>query len=332
MLLETNFSKQYKNEQETLKINFTSETLKSDEENKSINTLLDKCFKSMNSYKDTIKIITLLRTILRNYKEKDLQINYKDAQNKEITIHYVNGVLANFNLKTLLDTTMEKIVDYKNDKISIQISNIANDKMTQEVYEILESEEEISNLKKIKPLKIYETDKFLLSLYKIFYEENPNFSSEDINVKIYMMYVIIMSAYGLVGLKDKVKIETTKEKTYSNSSHLMSAIERLTPFGEIVFDEEDNYIKEELKEIVIAIREVIKDYTKEGQNQLDTIIKFGNILYANNCKIKAPTKQSTLKNIAEQAGCKEVEVKEIIDRIKKAKIKTRKTQARKKMG
>lgn len=31
MLLETNFSKQYKNEQETLKINFTSETLRSDD-------------------------------------------------------------------------------------------------------------------------------------------------------------------------------------------------------------------------------------------------------------------------------------------------------------
>lgn len=283
----------------------------------------------MSSYKDPIKVITLLKTILRNYKQKNLQINYTDEQNKEMTtIRYINGILTEFNRKTLLDTTMEKIIDYKNDKISIQISNIAKDKMTQEVYEILETEELISNLKKIKPLKIYETDKFLLSLYKIFYEENPNFSSEDINVKIYMMYVIIISAYGLVELKDIFKIETTKEKTYSNSSHLMSSIERLTPFGEIVFDEEDNYINKELKEIIIAIREVIKDYTKEGQNQLDTIIKFGNIMYANDFKIKVPTKLSDLSKIANQANCSNAEVKEILNRIQDAKRKIRKAQAK----
>ena len=168
-----------------------------------IEALLD-AFINNHRHNNMIENVSIVRTILKDCEEKQLVIFYQDEKGSEL-VKYDNFNLLlyekskreenndyNDRYKIKYESTGSIKLDYNNNKIDITGSP-GIELISKEITETIK---QIYYLKNTKAVILDINDKELIEIYKLFYNENPDFSSKDINIKVQTM-MSILAEFGI---------------------------------------------------------------------------------------------------------------------------------------
>lgn len=264
---------------------------------------------------DMLKNIMMIRTILDPIEEKSLVVSYEDQNTLEMVKYDCTNLC--FYQKQRKDKTLE--ITYMPNHGGLQIKDNNCDLEEYSTVQAASKElasaiDRIHDLTKVKKIILDENSKRMIEIYKVFYQENPNFQSKDINIRMQTM-MSILSYFDLsVGydfcLLGKVMMPI--------SLQLKQDVERLYPFGEV--DEVENNIslvqeaKREIEIIGNTIREDVPD-EKELNEKLITISK---LLHAKRYNLPS---HCQVDEISEFIGRTPSEIKSNIKLVKQIKDK-----------
>lgn len=236
------------------------------------------------NYKDRgtesiLDAVTVLKTILQNYKEELFVFYFENNKNFE-QVKYDLGHLFLFEMKRTENDGERYYVkfepqsgiridyNYRDEQVNLA-SPIGSQCFTQKTSEVMNL---IGNLVDITPTKLETLDEDLIQVYKAFYNENPDFSDPNINIKVQSM-LVILEEFGLKFF-DKYNyyfIHYMQGNSYPNSPDLEVRINELYPYGEIEVDENNSRLTEKAKKRMKIINESI--LTAIGDNDLVEALK-----------------------------------------------------------
>lgn len=159
--------------------------------NQKINKVLENIMDLSNE-----NIISTMRTVLKNYKEEYFELINHKKDNGEYYVSYlvekldtyirkINLKTNNYDLRISYNKKNDKItVDYDNADLNLYNLNGITDLISHEI-------KNISKLINIKHKELTEEDIELIKLYKVFYQEFPNFNSEETEIKYQNMLFIL---------------------------------------------------------------------------------------------------------------------------------------------
>lgn len=111
--------------------------------------------------------ITNCISLLKKLNVLDFKLTYNDE-----SVNYVNGKLTEYT---------NHILEYKNQKINIiKNENVGN-------YEIQEFLRKKKLLDEVNNIELYKLDSLLVSSYRLFCNENPNFKNDEIKNRIQIL-------------------------------------------------------------------------------------------------------------------------------------------------
>lgn len=216
------------------------------------------------------------KTIFRNYEEEELEI--KIGKNNEIinSIFYKNGIVEKYYSKSCYGYTNFKFnYDLSESTFNVQIEN--NDNFPYFMANKI-AEREINQ---VEQLNIYGTkktlnydEKLICKIYKLFYNELPDFRDNNTELKIQAMILILKNH----GVNFGNKYEFTRGKIILISCNLSSLFRKLKPFGIIDLKDDEIKISEINSKSIVSVGEEINNFIiNNNLNQIDTLIKIANI-------------------------------------------------------
>lgn len=226
--------------------------------------------------------ISYIRTILKDTKEKLLVIKYSDKKNME-TVKYHNQNLVLFECKKY-NNESSNYMEAKfrpGQGLKVSFSDLETDSITrhQQVenikYKFGKIIEHIEDLKNAGFVYFGNDEKALIEIYKLFYKENPDFSKEDINIKMQAM----------VSILTQFDIHCGDYRFYFNeempeSISLFQIVYNMFPLGEITVIEDPVQLKESVKESITLIGETVRDMIGNQKNLNDALIAISKAIYA----------------------------------------------------
>lgn len=281
-----NFSKYKEYESgEKFSFRFEGNNFNQNIDKEKVKKLIDSFVNEYGRHKDMLRNVSFLRTILKGFKEKLLVVEYSDINNQEI-VKYDNGVLFLYNCKnkseakdnslnaefapgkglniSITDFDEDSIIDYPNSKeISEQFSKLI---------------QHISLLKNAKAINLDMDSKILIEIYKLFYNENPNFSISNINVRIQTM-MSILAQFG-ISLGDDYAFSLWGKVKMPISLNLEQLVNKLFPLGEITSIDEPIKIAEEPKRIIKIVGECVREIINDGYNKDEALITISKVIHA----------------------------------------------------
>lgn len=271
---------------------------------------------------DMVKNVSFLRTILKDYQEKLLVIHYQDELGTEL-VKYDNSNLFLFEKKKYdngeeqykikYDSSQGIKLEYNDDMLS-DFKDYQNVKLvSSEMDKILNH---IYHLKHTQAIKLSNDSKVLIEIYKLFYNENPNFSEENINIKVQTMMSILVAFD--ISLGDDYSFTKLPRVRLPLSLNLSELVNNLFPFGEISFVDEPIKLADYPKKVIKIVGENIKEAIKKENNQLEALIMISKILYATRYQLSSCSK---VNEISEFTNYTPNEVKSSIRLIKSIKKK-----------
>lgn len=271
-------------------------------------------FINNHRHSNMIENIRIVRTILKDCEEKVLDVFYQDEKVLE-HVKYDNSNLILYE-KSKKEENNEcfdryKIkyeipygikLDYNNHEIYIEdysgIELLAN-KMT-------EITKQIYYLKHAEAIVLNTDDKALIEIYKLFYNDNPDFSSKDINIKVQtMMY--ILAEFG-ISLEDNYSFSLCGKVKMPASLSLEQMVNKLYPLGEVSSLEDSVKLAEEPKKIIKIVGETIRETIKN-----EALITISKVIYAERYCLSS---NSDVKKISEFTGHTTNEVESSIKLVK----------------
>ena len=236
----------------------------------SVNADLDKIdalledFISNHRHNYMIENVSIVRTILTNCEEKLLVIFYQDEKGSEL-VKYDNSNLFLYE-KSQREENSEYYDRYKikyepTNGIKLHYNNHETDVadylgielVSKEITEIMK---QIYYLKNAKPIVLDTDDKALIEIYKLFYNENPDFSSKGINIKVQTM-MSILAEFG-ISLEDDYGFSLCGKVKMPVSLNLEQRVNKLYPLGKVSSFEDGVKLAEEPKKIIKIVGETIK--------------------------------------------------------------------------
>ena len=239
-----------------------------------LNQIIEQYFKNLNYYDDTIRIISCIRTIFKDFDESYLEVSLSEEE-KEISILYIDKLLFKYeesnkkgaNIRYMIGRT----IDYYDNGIEQFNHGIIDSSLNKIKY--------LKQLESIDGLKITCHDKILYQVYKLFYGEVPDFKIPSINIKFQMM-LLILEEFGISFNYDFYK----NKKNYPVSFEVTEFVNKMKLFGDI---EEKDILSQENKNIVQIVGKNINEFINDQENSLETLIKLGTFLYIKrNCTYK----------------------------------------------
>lgn len=233
-----------------------------------------------------IENVSVIRTILRDFEEKLLDIYYVDDKGSE-HVKYDNSYLLLYERSKL-----EKNSNYYNrykikyepsygiklnyNNHEIDVADYQDIKLvTKEITEIMN---QIYYLKNAKAVILDMDAKELIEIYKLFYNENPDFSSKDINIKVQTMMSILVE-FG-ISLFDDYGFSICGKGKMPLSLDLQQKVNKLYPLGEVSNLEDSVKLAEEPKKIIKIVGETIREIITNEQNQNEVLITISKVIYA----------------------------------------------------
>lgn len=283
----------------------------------------------MNNHRHNCMIenVNIVRTILKDYEEKILVIFYQDEKGSEIVKY------DNFNLflyeKSQREENSEYCDKYKikyepTNGITLDYNNHETDVTNYPGIELMSKEitemiKQIYYLKNAKAIVLDRDDKVLTEIYKLFYNENPDFSSKGINIKVQAM-ISILAGFG-ISLDDNYGFSLYGKEKMPLSSGLQQRINKLYPLGEVSKLENNIKLAEEPKKIIKIVGETIRETISNEQNQNEVLITISKVIYAERYSLSTNSDVKKLSEFTERTT-DEVEssiklVKQIETRINK---------------
>lgn len=276
-----------------------------------IDKLIDDFIDKKRYHNDMVRNVEVVRTILNMAKERLLVIEYSDKLGKEEVL-YEKGSLCFFQLQKRLEEK-EIFVNAKfnfGKGLSVLFSDNMNNKligdsrnakrMEGEFEEILEH---INLLRDAKKIELNKDARVLIEIYKLFYQEDPDFSAPDINVKMQTMMAILAqfgvslsSKYYSFNLGEQMPVSITIE-------HLLN---ELYPFGEVtdvvnVVRLPENKIK--------MIGEWVRNLIQYDSDKNEVLMTLSRIIYASRYSL---LEKNNLEELSEVSHCSQVEVENSI--------------------
>lgn len=263
-----------------------------------INALLED-FINNHSHDNMTDNIANLRTIFRDSQEQFLLVICKDDTKIEF-VKYENLDLILYE-KTRKDNnkTRYKIkyeegngvkLDYNSRDAHINNRNDF-DFMSKEIYDVLN---EMYKLQGIKPLSIRTDELAMIEIYRLFYNENPDFSKDDINIKIQAM-LSILAEFGIVlsvdygfSLLEKTEMPLTLTLEYM--------INRLYFLGEVCNIDESIKLASDKEKIIKIVGEYVRKAINNAPDQNEALISISKVFYAGRYRLSP---NSDIKELSE---------------------------------
>ena len=295
-------------------------TTKSNNINK--NKVQELITKFMNKYHgDMVTNVKFLRTILRDYDERLLVISYQNGEVKE-TIKFDNSHISLFekmdkdsefdenfivkftpsdNISFMFTDANNKVIDYSNIKnISDRIT-----KVLQEIY----------YLSNVKPIELDQDSKVIIEVYKLFYNENPDFSNKNINIKIQTMLSILAEFYISVG---DYGFSLSGKRNIPMSMNLSNLIYELFPLGEIKGIDNPIQLREDAKKTITIVGEEIRNVINSTDNQEEALITISKVIHAARYNLSST---ASIEEVAKYTDCPSDEVESSMKLVKRINTK-----------
>ena len=295
-------------------------TTKSDNINK--NKVQELITKFMNKYHgDMVTNVKFLRTILRDYDERLLVISYQNGEVKE-TIKFDNSHISLFekmdkdsefdenfivkftpsdNISFMFTDANNKVIDYSNIKnISDRIT-----KVLQEIY----------YLSNVKPIELDQDSKVIIEVYKLFYNENPDFSDKNINIKIQTMLSILTEFYISVG---DYGFSLSGKRNIPMSMNLSNLVYELFPLGEIKEIDNPIQLREDAKKTISIVGEGIRNTIDSTDNQEEALITISKVMHAARYNLSST---ASIEDVAKYTDCSSDEVESSMKLVKRINTK-----------
>ena len=270
--------------------------------------------------------VTALRTILSDCQEKLLVISYEDEKSKEIVkydytkLFYLevskkgDNEFGNDKYTLKYDSDDGIGIEYYSDEDILEYSNVQN--FTKEIKSIMEH---IKALSDVKSVTLYDNEKELIEIYKLFYKEDPDFSSKDINVKVQTM-MSILAEFGITLDCDYSFSLMTKLKM-PFSLKLEEMVQKMYPFG--VVDEVQDNIKlaEEPKKIIKIVGDSIRDVISLEDDMNAALITISKVIYASRYNLSSDV---DIREIAEYTNRSVDDVESSVQLVKRIEHKINK--------
>lgn len=282
-----------------------------DEDRKLITKFMNYAINSNNM----VKNICFLRTILKNYDEKSLLINYECKNFKE-TIKYDNLHMSFFDKKEKdesfvfeheLGTDINFMFNHENNSSELNIKD-----KSEKISKILD---EIDSLNNIKPIQLDKNAKMIIEIYKLFYNRYPDFTDKNINVKIQTMLSIL--AEFDITINEYYGFSIYDESNIPMSITLKSDIDYLFPFGQIINIDNPVKIKEEYQNLIKLIGNEIREYMRT-ENKIDILPIMSKVIYAARYSLSSI---SNVSDISKYTDCSNEDIESSIKLVKKINSK-----------
>lgn len=273
--------------------------------------LLDNYFDKIKSYDDLRKIVCDIRTIFSSFNEEYLEIQlnlsniYKVVKysNKEL-IFYEKDEQINSDEKLNVKYDLKNLcVTSTQDKLSLENLKKKEDYFNNNLVEL-------QQLMKVDYVELTTKDKALCLCYKLFYDELPDFSSKDINIKMQVMLSILLDFDICLIEEYDFKLNS---KNIPVSYRLSKDINRLIPVGKLEKLDNSVVLDREVAKRVKIIGEETRKYLSKNEFEVDGLKKLGKILYSSRCCV--PT-YAAIETIADICDCSIDEVDSSIKLVK----------------
>lgn len=239
---------------------------------------------------DMLKNIMMIRTILDSIEEKSLVVSYEDENTLEMVKYDCTNLY--FYQKQRKDKTLEII--YMPNHGGLQIKDNYRDLEDYSTVQTVSKElvsaiDRIHDLTRVKKIILDENSKRMIEIYKVFYQENPNFQSKDINIRMQTM----MSILSYFDLSVGYDFCLLGKMMMPISLRLEQDVERLYPFGEIDEVEDNVSLVQEAKKEIEMIGQAIRGNVSGRKELNEKLITTSRVLHAkrynlpSNCQVDA---------------------------------------------
>ena len=236
-----------------------------------------------HQHNDMSENIKIIRTILKDFDEQTLSITYhsKDTEeyiyytNKELNTYEIRKNENNLNIYQLTYTLSGLNIKYNHQKLAnANYEDIES--ITNEITKIIK---QIYLLNNIKPTILCIESRMLIKIYKSFYNENPDFTQKDINIKFQVMIYTLLK-FG-ININENYRFRSWGVNNMPISLDLEQKINSLYPFGEVSNTIDNLKLIKELERNIKAIGDIIREYINEDSNQIDSLINISKFLHQN---------------------------------------------------
>ena len=284
------FSEMCNFEGESIEVKYEGIPLKQDIDEDEVKRMI-RNFVDNHKHDNMIENVTILRTILREYQEISLDVIVSCDDEKEkvfylnlYNLHWFNFTKNSQKYKIKYDNIMGLELNYHN-----EVDNLK--KYTDDLSDIMKY---ISDLSNVGPIIINDNDKALIEIYKLFYKENPDFSSKDINVKVQTM-MSILSEFGIT-LDCDYAFYLMGKKKMPMSLKLKEMVKKMYPFG-VVNEVKDNIkLADESRKIIEIVGDSIMDVIHDEDDMNEALITISKVIHASRYNLSS---KANVREIAE---------------------------------
>jgi len=242
---------------------------------KKVGKLIDKFLSKGLSHCDMLRNVSYIRTMLNTCREELLVVQYKDGDNEEI-VKYDNGDLVLYES----NHDYMQVKFQSGGKLEVSFSDKDNS-ITQ--YQKVKGVEEkfdammdhITSLSYVSPVYLDQSSKAIITAYQLFYNENPDFSKDDINIKIQTM-LSILAQFNICLGDYSFRIHEKMPESFS----LSQVVNKLFPLGEITVIEDPLEFKDEAKETIEIVGKTITEMIGNEPDRNEALITISKTIYA----------------------------------------------------
>lgn len=327
MMENFKFKKTLNFDEGSIEVRYEGVPLSKDIDTTKIEELLND-FMDNENHTDMIRNVSFLRTILKDYKEKLLVVYYEDDKGTEL-VKYDNSNLFLFEKSQKNDDNDELTNSYNmkyDSSYGITIDYSGEVAYMDNYSDVQTTSENISKmmnhiyqLKRVHAIELDRDSKALVEIYKLFYNENPNFSDKSISVKVQTM-MSILSEFG-ISLGDDYSFTNLPKLKLPLSLTLANLVKKLYPFGEINYIVEPVKLAEHSKNIIKIVGENIRKTIEQVDNKDEILVKISQIIYASRYKLST---NANVNEICEFTNLSSDEVKSSIRLVKRIENKINK--------
>ena len=279
-----------------------------------VQELINKFMNQITYHGNMVRNVSFLRTILKDYNEKLLVLSYQDDEIKE-SVKFDNSHMFLFEKSEFDDGVMVKYTP--KDNISFMFTDCENNKITcsnidnisNRVAKVLR---EIDSLNSAKSIELTQDSKLIIEIYKLFYNENPDFSNNNINIKMQTM-MFILSEFGIVA-SDSYGFCLYSKQKIPMSLNLSNLIYELFPLGEINNIDNPFELANDRKRIIMIVGENIRNIINDIDNKEEILITISKVIYAIRYGISA---NADINDIVRYTNCSKDEIESSIKLVKK---------------
>ena len=277
--------------------------------NRNSNTDLNKInflltdFLNNHSHNNMLENVRIIRTIFKDCDENLLAITYHDTKGTEL-VKYKSSKLIIYEKSQREDKGHhynKYIIKYEEPNgLRLYHSNLET--VSEEFEKMLK---QINDLKNAKAVPLDLVDKTLIEIYKLFYDENPNFTSKDINIKVQTM-ICILANFG-ISLEDNYGFRIYEREQMPLSFDLQQRVNKLYALGEVNNLEDRVKLAEEPKKIIKIVGDSIREKISKSQNSNEDLITLSKVFHAGKYHLSS---ENNVKKLSELTECPTSEVED----------------------